>query len=76
MSRNAGKPAPATIMTIGADYLETLRIPVFEGRDFNVSDRADGLPVAIVNQTLARRFWPNESPVGSSFFSAATIRGS
>ena len=42
---------------ISPDYLETLRIDRIAGRDFARSDRADTLPVAIVNETMARRFW-------------------
>jgi predicted permease len=54
-------------MTIGIGYLNTLRIPLLEGRDFNVADQADGPPVAIVNQSLARRLWPNQSATGRTF---------
>jgi predicted permease len=67
VARDADKPAPATTTTVGAGYLETLRIPLLEGRDFNAIDKADGPPVAIVNQTLARRLWPNEPATGHSF---------
>jgi predicted permease len=67
VARDTDKPAPATSMTIDAGYLDTLRIPLLEGRDFNAADKADGPPVAIVNQTLARRLWPNEPAAGHSF---------
>jgi len=67
IARANDKPAPATAMTVDAGYLETLRIPLLEGRDFDVSDKADGPPVAIVNQTLARRLWPNQPAIGRSF---------
>ena len=43
-----------------------MRIALLEGRDFSVADQADGPPAAIVNQTLARRLWPNESATGRS----------
>jgi predicted permease len=50
--------------TVDADYFGTLAIPLLEGRDFGPSDR-DGSPaVAIVNDELARRFWPQASAVG------------
>jgi predicted permease len=64
VARDTDKPAPATTMTIGAGYLNTMRISLLEGRDFNVADQADGPPVAIVNQTLARQLWPKESATG------------
>jgi putative ABC transport system permease protein len=45
-------------------YFETLGIPLVQGRLFTEQDDAESLPVAVVNQTLARRFWPGENPVG------------
>ncbi len=67
VTRNTGKPAPATTMTVGAGYFNTMRIPLLEGRDFNAADKEDGQQVAIINQTLARRLWPNEPATGRSF---------
>jgi predicted permease len=67
ITRDADKLSPATAMTVGADYLHIMRIPLLEGRDFNVADQADGPPVAIVNQTLALRLWPNQTASGRSF---------
>jgi predicted permease len=43
--------------TVAPDYFITLRIPILVGRDFNVSDDGSSRRVAIVNETLARRFW-------------------
>jgi predicted permease len=60
-------PTPATSATIDRGFLDTLRIPLLEGRDFQSTDKADGPPVAIVNQTLARRLWPNQPAVGRTF---------
>jgi putative ABC transport system permease protein len=42
---------------IGADYFETLRIPMLLGRSFTWSDISDRMPVAIVSETLAREYW-------------------
>jgi putative ABC transport system permease protein len=61
---DGGKPASSTAMTVGAGYLDTMGIALVEGRDFSALDRADGRLVALVNQTLARRFWPYGSAVG------------
>lgn len=66
VARDTNRPAPATTMTVGTGYLNTMRIALLEGRDFNAADQPDGPPVAIVNQTLARRLWPNESATGRS----------
>jgi putative ABC transport system permease protein len=45
-------------------YFATLDIPLLHGRDFTDQDRWSAPAVVVVNQTLARRFWPNESAVG------------
>jgi predicted permease len=44
-------------------YFETMRIPV-RGRAFTKADRPGQLPVAIVSESVVRRFWPNENPIG------------
>jgi putative ABC transport system permease protein len=44
-------------------YFRAMEIPLLKGRFFNEQD-ATGPPVAIVNSTLARRFWPDEDPIG------------
>lgn len=49
---------------VGADYLRTTGIALREGRDFGPDDRDGGLPVAIVNEAVAARFWPGQSPIG------------
>ncbi len=45
-------------------YFGTLRIPIVQGRNFSGGDDAGTVMVVIVNQTLARRMWPGESPLG------------
>jgi putative ABC transport system permease protein len=45
-------------------YMRTMRITLKEGRDFAVSDGPDAAGVAIVNEALARRYWPQQDPVG------------
>jgi putative ABC transport system permease protein len=45
-------------------YFSTLRVPIVEGRAFTAADRDGGQPVAIVDETLARRYWPGHSPLG------------
>ncbi len=38
--------------------------PLLQGRDFNTSDTADSPLVCIISQSIAKRFWPNDSPIG------------
>jgi macrolide transport system ATP-binding/permease protein len=45
-------------------YFETLQIPLLRGRDFTPADHAAAPHVAIVNETMARRFWPNGDALG------------
>ena len=49
---------------VSSDYFETLGVHLKEGRTFNSSDIADHTKVLIINETAARTFWPNTSPVG------------
>jgi predicted permease len=63
------EPGPGEDMEFGANvvgpgYLGLMRIPLERGRDFTQGDRAGALPVAIVNQSFASRFWPGEDPIG------------
>jgi putative ABC transport system permease protein len=52
---------------ISAALFTTMRIPVVAGRTFNADDRRDTLPVAIVNRSLAERYWPAQDPIGRRF---------
>jgi putative ABC transport system permease protein len=66
------RPAPASLdevpsvqyRPIGGHYFESLHIALMNGRLFREEDTQSSQPVAIVNQALARRFWPNQNPVG------------
>ena len=57
-------PVQAGFRAISPGYFGAAGIPVLEGRDFGIDDRTDGVPVAIVNETMARRYWPGSDPVG------------
>jgi len=49
---------------VSEDYFETMGIPLIEGRYFDGHDTDGSQPVAIVNQTMARMYWPNQSAIG------------
>jgi putative ABC transport system permease protein len=65
-----GQPAPAGIeysaqmRPASPGYFSALGIPLKQGHDFSESDIEGAPGVAIVNEVLAKRFWPNESPLG------------
>ncbi len=73
-----GRPAPPTerrpmALTRGATpgYLRTMGIPLIEGRFFNDTDTARSTPVAVIDQTLARRFWPQGGAIGGRLITDA-----
>ncbi len=65
-----GRPAPdgnlpsALYYMVTPDFFQTMKIAVKRGRDFTMRDTANSSWVMIVNETMARRFWPNENPIG------------
>jgi predicted permease len=59
-------PASQTNM-VSPGYFKTMRIPILRGRDFNDGDREDAQYVAIVNEEMVRRYWPNQDPIGRHF---------
>ena len=60
-------PRGADFNRIDSAYFETMRVPLLEGRTFRDSDNEAAPPVAIVNQTMAKEFWPNQDPIGKRF---------
>jgi putative ABC transport system permease protein len=57
---------------VSADYFRVLGIPLLAGRALSAGDRDGTPPVAVVNQAGARRFWPNESPIGKRVWFGTT----
>jgi predicted permease len=49
---------------VSTDYFETLGIRLLEGRTFSTADAPDHPDVVIINEAMAKRFWPNERPLG------------
>ncbi len=60
--KGAWKPLVWT--QIAGDYFQAMGIPLLRGRFFNEHDGPTSSPVVIVNETLARRYWPGEDPIG------------
>jgi predicted permease len=57
---------PAYNVTVSPGYFETLGIRLLEGRDFQPEDATLGR-VVVINESMAARFWPGESPLGRAF---------
>ena len=55
--------------SVSSDYFQTLGARLQQGRNFNTADTADHPKVVIINETTARNFWPNESPIGKRIIS-------
>ena len=52
---------------VGPDYFQTLGIPLVAGRSFTEADGAGAPMVAVVNETMAKRLWPDQDPLGKRF---------
>ena len=66
-----GRPAPergdqqqVNYRSVSSDYFEVMGIGLASGRGFTIDDRAAGLRVAVINEAMARMYWPDENPVG------------
>ena len=60
-----GDPGPhGDIGFVSPDFFSALRIPIRKGRVFTDLDRQDTEPVALVDETLARQYWPDQDPIG------------
>ena len=62
-----GKEESALDSAVGDRYFATFRIPIVAGRSFAPTDTETSPKVAVINQALAKQFFPNENPIGKSF---------
>ncbi len=60
-----GKDPVIATRQVSAGYFDTVRTPLLRGRVFTDKDIAGGLPVVVVNQTTATRYWPGQDPIGN-----------
>jgi predicted permease len=54
----------ADIAIVDTRYFHTMEVPLMSGRNFTVSDTSTTQAVAVIDQTLARRYWPEQDPIG------------
>jgi len=69
--RVEGRPVPKAdenvtmdFQIVSPNYFATLEIPIKRGRGLNTTDVETTEPVIVINETMARQYWPNEDPVG------------
>jgi predicted permease len=64
----ANEPPPSIAFNVTSpDYMATLRIPMTRGRAFRDSDDENAPHVAIVNESMAKKYWPKQDPIGRRF---------
>ncbi|HEY6403662.1 MAG TPA: FtsX-like permease family protein, partial [Blastocatellia bacterium] len=63
-----GKEPIVSMNRVSSDYFQTMGIPLRAGRTFTAQDRAEAPKVIIINETLARRFFAGENPIGRRLF--------
>jgi len=63
--RRSGRLVQITVA--GAHYFETLGIPLLRGRTLGDLDQPNTPPAVVVNETMAKRFWPDQDPIGKRF---------
>jgi putative ABC transport system permease protein len=60
-----GQPGPwGDLRLVTPGYFEAIKVPLLRGRFFTDADRADSMPVVVVDSEAVRRFWPNADPLG------------
>ena len=64
ISAGAEELPRASYRVVSSGYFEAMRIPVLQGRVFDARDREESAGAIVINQTLARRFWPEGDAVG------------
>jgi len=57
---------PGGVLSVSPEYFTTVGVPVINGRAFTDRDRKESVPVAIVNQWAARRWWPDRDAIGQT----------
>jgi putative ABC transport system permease protein len=63
-ARPSDQAQSVSSISVSADYFRAMGIPIMQGRAFSERDDANAPKVVILNQTMAREFFPNENPIG------------
>jgi len=62
-----GTPETGAMRFVTPGYFETIGTPLIRGRDISDSDITDSPQVAVISESFARRYWPNQDPIGQTF---------
>jgi putative ABC transport system permease protein len=62
--RSKSDTISSVVNTVDVDYFSTTGIGIIRGRDFQESDQETSMPVAIINETMANKYWPNGDAIG------------
>jgi predicted permease len=68
-----GQRPSAALHVVSGEYFAAVGIPLVRGRWFDTRDRADAPAVVIINEAMARRYWPGEDPIGQTLTHDLTI---
>jgi len=60
-------------VTVTRGYFEAMGVELIEGRFFNATDTPESQPVIMIDDRLAQKFWPNESPIGKRMYRPTSI---
>jgi putative ABC transport system permease protein len=71
----AGEAPMAQYHTVGTGYFDTLGVPLLRGRMFDARDTLQSPGVVVVNQSLARRYWPGGEPIGARIRALTKVIG-
>ena len=70
--RNGSEYIMANYRTVSSEYFQTLRIPLLQGRWIENTDRENTPPIVVINEAMAKTYFPNESPLGKKMQIGAT----
>jgi putative ABC transport system permease protein len=74
-SQNTAERPPTHFQMISPAYFSVMKIPVLKGRSFKEQDRPGAPPVAIINQTMVRKFFKGEEPIGKRLLIESIMPG-
>jgi putative ABC transport system permease protein len=70
-----GEQPSSNFRAVGPDYFSVMKIPLLSGRVFNESDTAKSTNVLVINETFAKRHFPNENPLGKHVKPGISLEG-